>query len=93
MQDCFNELIKSYRGLSLEDKKRYLIKDIKEMIAVYVDVAETYNIPVELLKSKEVLDIQDNECSEEDYIEALFVYINVLKEISSRIINETIDKI
>ena len=91
MQENFNNVISKYKQIPLENKKEILLYEIKEMIAVYMSLAEANNIPVNLLKSKEILDIKNNNYNEEDYIEAVYVYFNVLKEIISGILDNTMN--
>lgn len=86
MQEKFDELIEKYKKLSLKEKRNNLVKDFKEMIAVYLYLAESNNIPVELLNTKEILDINNENYEEDDYLEAIYSYFNVLKEIVSRLL-------
>ncbi len=93
MQESFDKIIFEYKKFPLTQKKEILLYEIKEMIALYLSIAESNNIPVNLLKSKEILDINSNNYNEEDYVEALYVYFNVLKEIISGILdNNYIEK-
>lgn len=87
MQEKFDNLVNNYKNLSIDNKRESLIKEIKEMIAVYINVANMYDIPINILKSKEILDIQTETYNENDYIEAVYVYFNILKEITSNIIH------
>lgn len=87
MQENFDMLIENYKKLQLDKKKENLVNELKEMIAVYVYIAESNNIPIQLLKTKEILDINFEKSTEDDYIEAIYAYFNVLKEIVSKIID------
>lgn len=91
MQENFNNIISKYKQIPLENKKEILLYEMKEMIAIYMSIAEANNIPVNLLKSKEILDIKKDNYNEEDYIEAVYVYFNVLKEIISGILDNTMN--
>lgn len=92
MQDYFNELVNSYKNLPLDTKEKMLINEIKEMIVIYIEIAETYGIDYEILKSKEIIDIHSKEFNKDDYLEALYVYLNVLKNVTATIINNLIEK-
>ena len=91
MQEEFNEKIAAFKAKSLQEKKSLFIREIKETIAVYVMLANTYNIPVNFVKSREVADIENGKGSEDDYFEALYVYLNVLKEVTSAILDVKTD--
>lgn len=91
MQEKFDLLVENYKKLPLEYKREKLIYEMKEMIALYVKIASEYNIPINLLKSKEILDLNNDNYTEEDYIEALYVYFYVLKEIISGILHNNLN--
>lgn len=92
MQDYFNELVNSFKELPLDTKEKMLINEMKEMIALYIQIAETYEIDYEILKSKEIIDIKDKQFNKDDYLEALYVYLNVLKNVTANLINNLIEK-
>ena len=92
MQDYFNELVNSFKELPLDTKEKMLINEMKEMIALYIQIAETYEIDYEILKSKEIIDIKDKQFNKNDYLETLYVYLNVLKNVTANLINNLIEK-
>ena len=88
MQENFNSLIESYKVLSLDRKKTELLQEIKEIIAIYVKISEIKGIDIEIMKSKEILDVKKSGYIDDDYMEAVYVYLNILKEITSKLILE-----
>lgn len=82
MQKNFELLMESYKKLPLNVKKDNLIDELKEVIAIYLYLAESNGISVEVLKTKEILNLN----TEDDYVEAVYAYFNVLKEIVSRLL-------
>lgn len=92
MQNYFNELVNSYKKLSLDSKEEVLINELKEMILVYMQIADAYQIDYEILKSKEIVDINVDNYNKNDYLEAFFVYLNVLKNLTATIINDLLEK-
>lgn len=82
MQKNFELLMESYKKLPLNVKKDNLIDELKEMISIYLYLAESNGISVEVLKTKEILNLN----TEDDYVEAVYAYFNVLKEIVSRLL-------
>lgn len=85
MQEKFNLLMEKYNKLSLSEKKDNLINEVKEMIAVYTYLAEVNKVDFQLLKTKEILDINNKE---DDYFEALYAYFNILKEVISKLLED-----
>ena len=77
----FEELINSYKALPLKEKKNKLMFEVKTLIAILKNICVEENIKHQELKSKEILDIKNGEESENDYLEAMFVYVEYLKEV------------
>ena len=92
MQNYYNELVNSYKKLSLDSKEEVLINELKEMILVYMQIADAYQIDYEILKSKEIVDINVDNYNKNDYLEAFYVYLNVLKNLTATIINDLLEK-
>jgi len=79
--DKFNNYIESYKKLPLVEKKQIVEKELKETLALLVKLHENKGIEENLLFNKEILDVKDGNSSEEDFVEAMFVYILSLQEI------------
>ena len=72
----FNNCVEEYCKLDTYKKREININNLIETIAVLDKVANDVSNPKELLLNKELLDVKNlKECSEDDYNEALFVYI------------------
>lgn len=82
----FKDLVESYKALSLTDKRNVILQELKEMIAIYENVCQQEGISHREIKSREILDLKEGKELEEDYLEALFVYVKYLKEVSSAVI-------
>lgn len=79
----FEELVNSYKALPTSAKRVKLIDDIKFVIAAFEQICEEQGIQINSIKSKEILDLDNGNESEDDYLEALFVYFEYLKEVVS----------
>ena len=79
LQKAFTEYIESVKKLPLIDKKKEVIDSIKELIASIDFLGQQNNIELHYLSSKEILDISDENMPDDDYVEALLVYIEVAK--------------
>lgn len=77
----FNEVVESYKMMSKADKRGKLLDELKMMIAVFEDMCNEKNIPYREIKSKEILDLNNGKESEDDFLEATFVYVEYLKEV------------
>jgi hypothetical protein len=77
----FKNCVEEYCKLNTYKKREINVNNLIETIAVLDKVASDVSNPKELLLNKELLDVKNlKECSEDDYNEALFVYIEALRE-------------
>lgn len=79
LQSSFTEYIDTVKLLPLNEKKQEVIDSIKGLIANIDMIAQMDNIELHYLKSKEINDISKEPVSDDDYVEALLVYIEVAK--------------
>lgn len=77
----FEQVIENYKRMSIPDKRQENLKELKIMVAILEKLCVDYNIPYREIKSPEILDLDNGYESEEDYLEATFVYIEYLKEV------------
>lgn len=77
----FEEYVAQYKNLDLKTKRDKIIEELKLMIVVLEKMCNDNNIPYREIKSQEILVLKENDYSEEDYLEALFVYVEYLKEV------------
>ena len=75
---AFNEYIDEFKKMSIIEKREEVLKSIKELIAFIEKFSEIDNIPLEFLKSREILDIEQSN-TEDDFLEAEIVYIENAK--------------
>ena len=79
LQQAFHDYIEEVKKLPLMDKKKEVIDSVKELIASIDFLAQQNDIQLHYLVSKEILDITNENMPEEDYVEALLVYIENAK--------------
>ncbi len=79
--EIFNKIVNDYKKLKLEDKKQVLLTEVKELMAVLNYLNGSKNKDGKVLYNREILDIEKKDSSEEDYVEGLFVYIKIIKEL------------
>lgn len=86
----FEEVMSNYKLMNIEDKRSANIKELKFVIAFLQRVCDNNNISYREIKSKEILDIKNGQGSEDDYLEAEFVYISLLKELIGVYLDKTL---
>ena len=77
----FTEVIDNYKKLSISDKRQEIVNELKLMVAVFEKLCNDNNIQYRKIKSREILDLKNGNETESDYLEAIFVYIEYLKEV------------
>ena len=65
----------------IAEKRKEMINNIKEMIAMIEQMATDEGIVLNYLRSREILDLDEGRESEDDYLEALLVYVENFKNI------------
>ena len=88
LDQTFFDYIEEYKKLDINSKREELINSLKEMIAIIDMKAKSEEINLYYLKSKEILDLNSNNVSEDDFLEAALVYL----ETGKHLIGEYLDK-
>ena len=81
----FNNYVESYKKLPLKTKKEILEKEFQELLTILEKIDKNHN---EVLYNKEILDIRKENQTEDDFVEAIFVYLYSIKELLGNYIND-----
>lgn len=84
--NVFNEYMEAFKTLDIPDKRMEIINSVKEINAIIDNLAEESKIDLGYLKSKEILDMKNGLESEDDFLEALLVYIEIFKNLLAQYI-------
>ena len=88
-QEVFDNYVSKFCDLDLSDKRENIVNNLQELLAVAQKVAKDMDNRTELLLNKELLDVKKlKERSEDDFDEAVFVYINSIQESFGVILNQ-----
>ena len=77
----FNSFIEEYKDNTLMYKQQTIISELKELIAIFENLCSISNIEHELLINREILDINKEGYTQDDFAEAVYTYIQMYKEI------------
>lgn len=80
-ETAFNDYINEYKKLNIVEKREEYISALKELIVLFEGFASIDNIKLEYLKNNEILDLNKDDVSEDDFLEAALVYLEVSKDI------------
>lgn len=79
VDEFFDKYVELYKQLSLNDKRKIALKEIKELLGFFSEINRDNGNS--MLYNREILDAEKEDVSEDDFAEAVFVYINSLKEL------------
>ena len=90
--ETFNEYIEAYKKLPLQKKKQMANEEVKKLLAFIEKANNDLNLNDTILFNREILDLNSGNVSDDDVVEAMFVYIYSLREALSIYFN-TVSKI
>lgn len=76
----FSEYMEAFKELDISEKRVEIINSIKEISALMVKLANDEGMNLKYLNSKEILNFKNGNETEDEYLEALLVYIENFKE-------------
>jgi len=74
----FKNLIDEFILLEKTDKRNEVLSELKILIFTFEKLATERGINTSELRSREIQDLKNNPVSEDDFLEALYVYMQVL---------------
>ena len=80
MKEEFNDFIEKYKYLTVEEKREEILEKVRDMLNVLGNFS---NINNDLI-NREILDLKKSLVNEDDYLEGLFVYINMLEDLVAK---------
>ena len=86
-KEAFAGLIEYYKKLPLQKKRSEVISEIEDMISKYSDICTSLGIVPDMTLNKEMLNINGQDVTEEDFLHALYAYLNALEDISAQFID------
>ena len=86
MEQEYNDYIERYTHLTTDEKRKELLKSVKEMIVSLKQLAIVKGKDVDFLVNREMIDLKASVVSEDDYLEGVFAYIVSLEELVGTIL-------
>ncbi len=87
----YNHYINEFVNLNVEDKREEIVNKLKELIATLEVIAKELNDPQPALLNREMIDLNQEDVSEEDYLEAVFAYLISLEDLIGRTLNQALN--
>ena len=92
-KEAFNGLMEYYKLLPIENKRIEIINELEELISNYTKLCTKLGVVPDMTLNKEMLNINNNNLKEEDFLHAIYAYINALEDISAQFIDKISDVI
>ena len=92
-KQAFTGLMEYYKELPIENKRNEIIDELEEIISDYSKICTKLGVIPNMMLNKEMLNINRNNITEEEFLHALFAYVNTLQDISAQFINKICDVI
>lgn len=86
----YNSYINAFVNLDTDDKREEVVNKLKELIATLELIAKKLNDAQPVLLNREMIDLNQEEVSEDDYLEAVFAYLISLEDLIGRTLNKTL---
>ena len=86
-------LIEYYKILPLKNKRIEIINDIEQLISNYSKICSKLGMVPNILLNKEMLNINREDLTEEEFLHAVYAYLNALQDISGQFIDKIGDMI
>lgn len=90
-KEAFSTLIEYYKKLPIENKRSEIVNELEEIISNYSKICTKFGVMPDMMLNKEMLNINRKNLTEEEFLNALFAYLNTLQDISAQFINKMCD--
>lgn len=90
-KEAFGGLMEYYKLLPIENKRNEIISELEELISNYSKICTQFGIMPDMVLNKEMLNINRSNISEDEFLHAIYAYLNTLQDVSAQFINKMSD--
>ena len=87
-KEAFSGLMEYYKLLPKETKRKEIIDELEELISNYSKICTQFGVMPNMMLNKEMLNINRKNITEDEFLHALFAYLNTLQDISAQFIDK-----
>ena len=91
-KEAFSKLMDYYKQLPTDIKKKEIIDKLESIILNYSNMCSSLGVVPNMSLKKEMLKL-NKKSSEDDFLHAVFAYLNTIEEISAEFVNKMCDEI
>lgn len=86
-KEAFSGLMEYYKLLPVQKKRNEIINTLEELISHYSSICTKFGVVPDMTLNKEILNINRENLTEDEFLHGLFAYLNTLGEISAQFVN------
>ena len=86
-KEAFSGLMEYYKLLPTQNKRDEISSVLEELISYYSKICTKFGVIPNMSLNKEILNIKRDDLTEDEFLHALFAYLNALQDISAQFIN------
>lgn len=90
-REAFGGLIEYYKRLPIDIKRKEIIDGIEEIISNYSIICTKFGIMPNMTLNKEMLNVNRKNITEDEFLDALYAYLNNLEDVSAQFIDKMSD--
>lgn len=86
-KEAFSGLMEYYKLLPTQNKRNEIVSILEELISYYSKICTKFGVIPNMALNKEILNIKRDDLTEDEFLHALFAYLNTLEDISAQFID------
>lgn len=87
-KEAFGGLMEYYKLLPTQNKRDEIISTFEELISNYTKICSKFGVMPDMALNKEILNIKRDDLKEDEFLHAIFAYLNTLQDISAQFIDK-----
>lgn len=87
-KEAFSTLMEYYKKIPLKNKREEIINELEGLILNFSKIYSEFGEIPDMTLNKEILNLNNKQLSEDEFLHAVYAYIDVLKNISAEFINK-----
>ena len=86
-KEAFSGLMEYYKLLPTQNKRDEIVSILEELISYYSKICTKFGVMPDMALNKEILNIKRDDLTEDEFLHAIFAYLNTLQDISAQFID------
>lgn len=87
-KEAFSGLMEYYKLLPIENKRSEIVSMLEELISYYSKICTSFGVMPDMALNKEILNLSRENLTEDEFLHAIFAYLNTLQDISAQFIDK-----